>query len=201
MAAPDPPTRATQALERLGRTIALGPPPLIAGEDGAAYDLLHGSVTAAVKPKDFLEEMWVRDIVDLSWDVLRLRRLKAQILTYCTAAQVRGYLKGLCGTSQAQKLSAELGDPSVVARVDEFLSVIGHTVESVTAEVFVTTSEALERVDRMTMSAESRRNATLRDIERHRSSFARALRRASEEVVEAEFEDVAPNQRAQKDAA
>jgi hypothetical protein len=201
MAAPDPPTRATQALERLGRTIALGPPPLIAGEDGAAYDLLHGSVTAAVKPKDFLEEMWVRDIVDLSWDVLRLRRLKAQILTYCTAAQVRGYLKGLCGTSQAQKLSAELGDPSVVARVDEFLSVIGHTVESVTAEVFVATSEALERVDRMTMSAESRRNATLRDIERHRSSFARALRRTSEEVVEAEFEDVAPNRRAQKDAA
>src|SRR5258708_18300784 len=141
MAAPDPPTRVAQALERLGRTVALGPPPLIAGEDGAAYDLLHGSVTAAVKPNDFLEEMWVRDIVDLSWDVLRLRRLKPQLLTYCTAAQVRGYLKGLCGTSQAQKLSAELGDPSVVARVDEFLSVIVHTVESRTAEVFVTTSE------------------------------------------------------------
>jgi hypothetical protein len=101
MAAPDPPTRATQALERLGRTVALGPPPLIAGEDGAAYDLRHGSVTAAVKSKDFLEEIWVRDIVDLSWNVLRLRRLKAQLLTYCTAAQVRGYLKELCGTSQA----------------------------------------------------------------------------------------------------
>ncbi len=201
MVAPDPPTRATQALERLGRAVALGPPPLIAGEDGAAYDLLHGSVTAAVKPKDFLEEMWVRDIVDLSWDVLRLRRLKAQLLTYCTAAQVRGYLKELRGTSQAQKLSAELGDPSVVARVDEFLSATGHTVESVTAEVFVATSEALERVDRMTMSAESRRNATLREIDRHCSSVARVLRRASEEVVEAEFEDVAPDQKAKKDAA
>jgi len=109
MAAPDSPTRATQALERLGRTVALGPPPLIAGEDGAAYDLLHGSVTAAVKPKDFLEEIWVRDIVDLSRDVLRLRRLKAQLLTYCTAAQVRGYLKELCGTSQAQKAVGRVG--------------------------------------------------------------------------------------------
>src|SRR5215470_1036705 len=140
MAAPDPSTRAAQALERLGRAVALGSPPLIAGEDRAAYDLLHESVTAAVKPKDFLEEIWVRDIVDLSWDVLRLRRLKAKLLTYGTAAQVRGYLQDLCGASQAQKLSAGLSNPSAVARVDELLSPTGHIVESVTAEVFVAMS-------------------------------------------------------------
>jgi hypothetical protein len=99
----------TQALEPLGRAVALGPPPLIAGEEGAAYDLLHGSVTAAAKPKDFLEEIWVRDIVDLSWDVLRLRRLKAQLLTYCTAAQVSGYLKGLCGTFAGSEALGRVG--------------------------------------------------------------------------------------------
>jgi len=201
MAASDLSIRTAQAIERLARTASLGPPPLIEGEDGAAYNQLHGSITAAVKPKDFIEEILARDIADLSWDVLRLRRLKAQLLTYGTAAQVRGYLHDLCGASQAQKLSAELGDPSVVARVDELLSPTGLTVASVTAEVFVAISEALERIDRMMMSAESRRNTALREIERHRSSFAQALRRGSEEVVEAEFEDVAPDRRAQKDAA
>jgi hypothetical protein len=201
MAAHNPSTRTAQAIERLARSASLGPPPLIEGEDGIAYNHFYGGIAGAVKPRDFIEEMWVRDIVDLSWDVLRLRRLKARLLTYGTAAQVRGYLQNLCGASQAQKLSAQLGNLSAVARVDELLSPIGHTVESVTAEVFVAMSEALERIDRMTMSAESRRNTTLHEIERRRSSFAQALRRAGEEVVEAEFEDVASDRRAQKDAA
>ena len=81
-------TRTAQAIECLGGAISLGPPPLIEGEDGTAYNQLHGSITAAVKPKDFIEEILARDIADLSWDVLRLRRLKAQLLTYGTAAQV-----------------------------------------------------------------------------------------------------------------
>jgi hypothetical protein len=52
----------------------------------------------------------------------------------------------------------------------------------------------------MMMHAEGRRNAALREIDRHCSNVARVLRRASEEVVEAEFEDVAPDQKAKKDA-
>src|SRR5258708_3286963 len=194
-------THTAQAIGRLAHTASLGPPPLIKGEDGVAYNQLHGGITAAVKPKDFLEEIWVRDVVDLSWEVLRLRRLKAKLLTSCTAAQIWGYLKDLWGASQAQKLSAELGDPSVVARVDELLSARGLTVESVTAEVFVTISETVERIDRMMMNAETRRNTALHEIERHRSTLAHALRRATDGAVDGEFEDVRPSQSAQKDAA
>jgi hypothetical protein len=62
-------------------------------------------------------------------------------------------------------------------------------------------SEALERIDRMIASAEARRNVALREVERHRSSLGQALRRASEEAVDAEFEDVPLNRRPQKDAA
>jgi hypothetical protein len=39
-------------------------------------------------------------------------------------------------------------------------------------------------------SAEARRNAALRELERHRSAFAEMLRRATNEVVDAEFENV-----------
>jgi hypothetical protein len=194
-----------QAIERLGRAVSLGPPPLIEGEDAPAYYQLRDRIAAAVKPRDILEEIWVRDIADLSWEVLRLRRLKARYLTAQVAAQIRGYLKGPCGTSQAQKLSVEweAGDPRVSARVDELLATSDSpTVESITAQVFLGLSEHFERIDRMTMNAEARRNAALRENERHRSSVAQALLRASEEeVVEAEFEDVKPDKRAQKDAA
>ena len=46
----------------------------------------------------------------------------------------------------------------------------------------------------MVMGAEARRNAALREIERHRASIAEALRRATDDVVEAVFEDVAPEE-------
>jgi hypothetical protein len=46
----------------------------------------------------------------------------------------------------------------------------------------------------MVMSAEARRNAALREIERHRASIAEALRRATDDVVDADFEDVAPEE-------
>ena len=57
-----------------------GPPPLLDGEDPAAYDDLLASVSGAVKPSDILEEIWVRDVVDLAWEARRLRRLKANLI-------------------------------------------------------------------------------------------------------------------------
>ena len=64
-------------LERAGRSAWLGPPPLLEGEDAAAYDELLGRISGAVKPSDIFEEIWVQDIVDLVWEVVRLRRLSA----------------------------------------------------------------------------------------------------------------------------
>jgi hypothetical protein len=57
-----------------------GPAPLLDGEDSAAYDELLARVSGAVKPSDILEEIWVRDVVDLVWEALRLRRLKANLI-------------------------------------------------------------------------------------------------------------------------
>ena len=59
----------------------LAPPPLIEGEDAAAYDDLLARISGTLKPADILEEIWVRDVVDLVWDVFRLRRLKVHLLT------------------------------------------------------------------------------------------------------------------------
>jgi hypothetical protein len=59
-----------------------GPPPLIEGEDAAAYDELLVRISAAVKPADILEDIWVREIVDLVWDTFRLRRFKTSPINW-----------------------------------------------------------------------------------------------------------------------
>jgi hypothetical protein len=51
--------------KRLSHVSIFGPSPLLAGEDAAAYDELLLHVTTSVRPSDILDEIWVRDIVDL----------------------------------------------------------------------------------------------------------------------------------------
>jgi hypothetical protein len=57
-----------------------GPPPLLEGEDAAAYDEFYGRVCAAVKPVDVIDEMFIVDIVSLELEVLRWRRAKSSLM-------------------------------------------------------------------------------------------------------------------------
>src|SRR5260370_6455681 len=60
-------------------------------EDPSAYEEIFARISAVVKPADFLEEIWVRDVVALVWEAFRLRRLKTCLLE--TAAP-RGLARG-----------------------------------------------------------------------------------------------------------
>jgi hypothetical protein len=57
-----------------------GPPPLVAGDDPDAYRELLKRVTQTVQPADMFEQIWIRDVVDLTWEVLRWRRAKAKLV-------------------------------------------------------------------------------------------------------------------------
>jgi len=67
----------SQAVSRLP---VFGPPPLLKGEDAAAYDDLLIRVSGNLKPTDIFEEIWVREIADLIWESLRWRRQLASFL-------------------------------------------------------------------------------------------------------------------------
>ena len=54
--------------------------PVIPGENPLNYEDLLARFTATLAPCDIVEETWVRDIVDLAWEVMRLRRLKTSLL-------------------------------------------------------------------------------------------------------------------------
>ena len=56
-----------------------GPPSLLEGEDGAAYAGLLERVQEAVKPRDVIEQIAMRDFVDITWQIFRLRRLRRSL--------------------------------------------------------------------------------------------------------------------------
>jgi hypothetical protein len=164
------------------------PPPLIAGEDAAAYDDLLTRISAALKPSDILEDLWVRDIVDMVWEAFRLRRLKAQLLTASAHEGMHSILRRFLDWQLSEQVAQmwALREKSAVAKAEAVLASAGLTAESVIAQTLALKIDVIERVDRMMVNAEYRRNSVLREIDRHRASFARTARRVVEDVEDAE---------------
>src|SRR5262249_13762352 len=141
-----------------------------------------------------LEEAWVRDTVDLIWEAVRLRRLKAALMTSSVAD---GMVRVLCGLQvggtpftlsrdwAARKLEA-------VAQADQILDAAGLGIDHVMAETLHARIDVIERIDRMAASAEARRAAALREIAHYRADFAVTLRLAADAAIEhAAYEEVA----------
>jgi hypothetical protein len=177
-----------------------GPPALIPGEDPTAYEMLLARITAAVQPKDVFEEIWVHEIVDLEWAVLRWRRLKANLFRVGTAD---GAYTVLRPSSQSVVLDFgdsirdlsdryARGDVTAVKEVNGRLAKAGLTIDAVMAQTLANNLDSVERIDRMLASAAARRDAALRELDRHRAMLAAALRHATNEIEDAEFAEIAP---------
>ena len=75
------------------------------------------------------------------------------------------------------------------------------SIETLMAEALAQELDYIERVDRLTTIAESRRNASLREIDRRRAVLGETLRRTVQEVEDGEFEVIETTPAKGKDAA
>jgi hypothetical protein len=168
--------------------------PLFAGEDAAAYDSLLGRMSDVVKPADVLEEIWLQDVVDLSWEVAKLRRMKAELLSSSAHRGLRKVLDALLGWKESQDLTARWAgkDPDAVKLVAKSLAGAGMTMDTVMAQTLAASINEVERIDRLTAAAELRRNVMLHEIADYRAVFAAHLRRATSGIEDAEFKVVLP---------
>jgi hypothetical protein len=166
-----------------------GPPPLFDGEDTKIYDQLLTQVSATVMPMDIFEEIWVRDFVDLSLEVFRLRRLTANLMKANAYKGLSETLAPLVGRSQAETLAegwaARKSD--VVEAVNKTLTSAGLTTDSIMAQTLSLIVNDIEHIQHMIALAEARRNATLREIDRHRQTLGQKLRRAAQQLEAGQF--------------
>ena len=62
------------------QNLIFGSPPLCKDDDREAYNELLKRLIDLIKPTDIIEEILVRDYVDLTWERLRWRRGKAELM-------------------------------------------------------------------------------------------------------------------------
>jgi len=186
-------TSAAKKQAKASTSHLLGPPLLIGGEDAAAFEALLARVTAGVKPADAIEEIWVRDIVELVWDMARLRRLKTSLLQVAAPDGLRRVLIPLVDRQEANRLSEAWGkqDAEAKAEVEKLLAKANCTADAITAETLTLKLDHVERFERLIAAAEARLAGALRELDRRRAVLARALKEAADDIVDAEFEDVA----------
>jgi hypothetical protein len=193
-----PPQSLASPAAPVRRSAPFGPPPLIEGEDRAAYDELLAQISAAVKPADILEDIWVRDIVDLVWEIFRLRRLKVDLMAATASKGLQKMLEpfsfeewqDLAGAWAARK-------PDAIERVNRLLASAGLTMDAFMLQSLCGNLDAIECIERMIAMAEARRNDAVCEIERHRATVA-STRRRTVQQVEAEYQAGAAKSAEQK---
>jgi hypothetical protein len=190
---------APPTLDARDRPGGVAPATLLPGEDEVGYARLSARFLAAVKPADFIEELLLSDAIDLTWEILRFRRMKAGLLRATVGDGVRRILSKIEDVDHDydKRRNADLyaqdwarGIVSVRREFAGMLKKAGLTMDDVMAEALATEIDSFERFDRMLASAEARRNNALREIDRHRSALGAAVRHVVDEVEDAEFRNV-----------
>jgi hypothetical protein len=170
--------RALSADEIVQEILALcGEPLLLENEDIGDYlDMLTRLVQAKM-PTNGIELIWMNDVAYHTWDILRCRKFKRSI-TMRGGEQARSKLVNEMSETpafynQGEKKRNQLLQKFIDDNKDIFL-----------AEGFIERLGDLERIERLIVSAESRRNNVLREIELHRKLVAMRLRETSDTIIE-----------------
>ena len=175
--------------------VLFGPPALQPGESLAEYWRLYSLFQADIAPADVIEKIWLRDLVDLQWEVRRWRRLNNEFLSSSKYDGLDKILNSLFytdggGAPMEFKRNWMRRDPTAIAEVSRVLDLMGLTEDSILAQTLAVKLDVIDRIDRMTFQAERRRDLAIQQIERRREDLAARARAAVKRASEEEIEDV-----------
>jgi hypothetical protein len=185
-----------------------GPPPILSSENGKAYDEIMVRLIECFAPKDFMEQMLMKQLTDHTWDIKRYTYHKTLSIER-KFRQRLGFLakraKAAAQSRDGQARRPADGDGKPVTelvRMHDLEDFVEGAVQDVDAILEWVPAEldharALEgaieyhaRLDEMLNTATARRNDVLDQLERYRQGLGRSLRRVSDEIIDAEFNHV-----------
>jgi hypothetical protein len=175
----------------------LGPAPLLTWESPERYERVLASMAQAVDPKDWIEWVWTKDLVDLGWEAARARRAQAAAvgLAYQNAlahlmGKPRRNLIGAEHQVRIARLSA--GDQKELRAFRETLDGMGLSPEAAGDTAYLLALDDIQPLGEIIARCEIRRDAVLREMDRRRE-FKLRMRAALpslDQAVDAQFDDL-----------
>jgi hypothetical protein len=147
-----------------------------------------------VEPQDIIEWLWIKDVVDISWEIWRLRRLKIELVEIDREDQNASIEwerehahESFIDISSGTIFSGTRTTPTpaqIEARKNKPLL----DTEADSAKLLFKHIEEYEQIEKLLTSAELRRDRILREIELRRDHMGRRLRAASDEILDAQVQ-------------
>jgi hypothetical protein len=175
---------------------------LLPGENRRDFEAIRQMMVNDIRPKTNLEWLWILDLVELSWEILRYRCLKQRVIAAYREIAIESILRRLdgagmpSGASEKVRLQSRQNaaqwreDPYAAAEIEERLAQEGFDAAAINAEVFLHAREPFAMLDHMLHSAQHRRIVLLREISIRRE-FARRSEAISNATIEASMARVA----------
>jgi methionine synthase I (cobalamin-dependent) len=121
-------------------------------------------------------------------------------------ASIGPNMDGILNGARARKAKELLqgytqSKPDAVELLHELLTAAGASIDAFMADALAEKLEYIERIDRLAAIAESRRNASLCEIERRRAVLGGTLRQNVQEIEDAEFKVIETTPAKGKNAA
>jgi len=151
-------------------------------ENASEYEAIRDMIIQEIVPQSGIEWLWVADLVELSWDIVRYRSLRQKMLEVRRQDAIEAMLQriDLPGIPHAFKQFAEEQtrlnaeewriDPMAAAEIEDRLATRGVDESSVNAETLIQARELFVLFDTLMQAAQTRRILLLREISRRRLS-------------------------------
>src|SRR6201999_554509 len=157
-------------------------PPLLFGESAEQFEHVRAELEQEIKPKGIIEKIYLNDVLALMWEIIRLRRIKTNIIRNARLAALEIILVridsslargiGTDPTSEAKQLGAAwLEGSNGEQLVEELLRQTQLDEGAIDAEAFRRVFPDVQQLDTMLNSLETRFSKTLRRIAEYRKSW------------------------------
>ena len=165
-----------------------GDPPLLSTEDPNLYWDMFDRFAEFVDPKNIIEWLWLKDIVDLCWEIARLRRYRALLIERereSKNAEI-DYAQEHAGGRNLSWMD-KLKHPQIEAlRNAPRLDTEADSASLLILQYLGT----YEIVDKLLISAELHRDRILRELDFRRERVAPLLRKKSDKLIDAHADAV-----------
>ena len=157
--------------------------PLLITESEEEFNRIRQALYDEIKPVGIIECMYVDEIVDLFWQIIRLKRCKAGVINLAfhqSSANILGRLMQ-AGPDVARDW---ISSPQIAKLVEAGLSTYKLDGSVIIANATRRSSYDLEPIDTLLVSLETRRDKALLRIAQYRGELGAVLRKASNQLIE-----------------
>jgi hypothetical protein len=157
--------------------------PLLITESEEEYHRIRQGFYDEIGPVGIIEQMYVDDLIDIVWEIVRLKRCKVGVTNMAfhgaSVSVLQRFLQA--GPDLAYEW---ISDPKVAKVVEDELAKYKLDGSVVIAGAIRDSTYALERIELLLATAERRRDVILQRIYHYRSEMSSVLRRASDRLIE-----------------